>query len=70
MVKCKTKIAWMLSLVLVVVAVFANVQITKADTNPPESGGPSDTITLDFSDGTVNGNDVTYTVGEIGRAHV
>lgn len=64
MVKCKTKIAWMLSLVLVVVAVFANVQITKADTNPPESGGPSDTITLDFSDGTVNGNDVTYTVGE------
>lgn len=32
MVKCKTKIAWMLSLVLVVAAVFANVQIAKADT--------------------------------------
>ena len=32
MVKCKTKIAWMLSLVLVVAAVFANVQITKAET--------------------------------------
>ena len=177
MVKCKTKIAWMLSLVLVVAAVFANVQIAKANTtncsfnisisiadgttapdsygveyqvvnnsgnavdgagysgqitssdsqtvsftdiddsygvkfivrsgglsiklneadvtsegwkdgktiyvsgingqeynfqlfqrqtpaNPPEGGGSSDTITLDFSDGTVNGNDVTYTVGE------
>ena len=33
MVKCKTKIAWMLSLVLVVAAVFANVQITKAATS-------------------------------------
>lgn len=31
MVKCKTKIAWMLSLVLVIVAVFANVQIAKAN---------------------------------------
>lgn len=31
MVKCKTKIAWMLSLVLVVAAVFANVQIAKAN---------------------------------------
>lgn len=32
MVKCKTKIAWMLSLVLVVAAVFANIQIAKAGT--------------------------------------
>ncbi len=32
MVKCKTKIAWMLSLMLVVAAVFANVQIAKAGT--------------------------------------
>lgn len=57
MVKCKTKIAWMLSLVLVVAAVFANVQIAKAE-------GSSDSITLDFSDGVISGNNVTYTVGE------
>lgn len=47
MVKCKTKIAWMLSLVLVVAAVFANVQIAKANTT-----NCSFNISISIADGT------------------
>lgn len=58
--KCKKHIAWLLSLALIIIAVFANSQTARAEGEAPENN--QDVHTINFSDGQISGNIVSYTV--------
>ena len=58
--KCKKHIAWLLSLALIIIAVFANSQTARAEGEAPENN--QDVHTINFSDGQISGNTVSYTV--------
>lgn len=57
--KCKKHIAWLLSLALIIIAVFANSQTARAEGEAPENNQDVHTI---FFDGQISGNTVSYTV--------
>ena len=59
--KCKKHIAWMLSLALIIIAVFANSQPARAD---EASENNQDIHVIDFSDGQISGDTVSYMVNE------
>ena len=54
--KCKKHIAWLLSLALIIIAVFANSQTARAEGEAPENNQD-----VHF-DGQISGNTVSYTV--------
>lgn len=58
--KCKKHIAWLLSLALIIIAVFANSQTARAEGEAPENN--QDVHTINFSDGQISGDIVSYTV--------
>ena len=58
--KCKKHIAWLLSLALIIIAVFANSQTARAEGEAPENN--QDVHTINFPDGQVSGDTVSYTV--------
>lgn len=58
--KCKKHIAWLLSLALIIIAVFANSQTARAEGEAPENN--QDVHTINFPDGQILGNTVSYTV--------
>lgn len=58
--KCKKHIAWLLSLALIIIAVFANSQTARAEGEAPENN--QDVHTINFSDGQISGDTVSYTV--------
>lgn len=58
--KCKKHIAWLLSLALIIIAVFANSQTARAEGEAPENN--QDVHTINFPDGQISGNTVSYTV--------
>ena len=58
--KCKKHIAWLLSLALIIIAVFANSQTARAEGEAPENN--QDVHTIKFPDGQISGNTVSYTV--------
>lgn len=59
--KCKKHIAWLLSFALIVIAVFANSQPARADEASEDN---QDIHVIDFSDGQISGDTVSYTVNE------
>lgn len=62
--KWKKRIAWVLSFAMILIAVFANSQNVKAEGEEGQGGQNGQSVSVDFSDGTVGGNTVTYMVGE------
>ena len=58
--KCKKHIAWLLSLALIIIAVFANSQTARAEGEAPENN--QDVHTINFTDGQISGDTVSYTV--------
>lgn len=62
--KWKKRIAWVLSFAMILIAVFANSQNVKAEGEEGQGGQNGQSVFVDFSDGTVGGNTVTYMVGE------
>ena len=58
--KCKKHIAWLLSLALIIIAVFANSQTARAEGEAPENN--QNVHTINFTDGQVSDNIVSYTV--------
>ena len=58
--KCKKHIAWLLSLALIIIAVFANSQTARAEGEAPENN--QDVHTIKFPDEQISGDTVSYTV--------
>lgn len=60
--KWKKRIAWVISFAMILIAVFANSQNVKAEGEGGQGGQNGRSVSVNFSDGTVSGNTVTYTV--------
>ena len=60
--KWKKRIAWVISFAMILIAVFANSQNVKAEGEEGQGGQNGQSVSVNFSDGTVSGNTVTYTV--------
>ncbi|MCI5613322.1 MAG: hypothetical protein MR356_03145, partial [Agathobacter sp.] len=60
--KWKKRIAWVISFAMILIAVFANSQNVKAEGEEGQGRQNGQSVSVDFSYGTVSENTVTYTV--------
>lgn len=61
--KWKKRIAWVISFAMILIAVFTNSQNVKAEGEEGQGRQNGQSVSVNFSDGTVSGNTVTYRVG-------